>query len=217
MKKIIFSCIILYLIIYSFLNPENTVNAARNGLQIWFNQILPALIPFSILSILMIKSNFLSSFKGNANLISCICTLFCGFIFGFPIGAKLSSDFYENGLLSKNQATILCITTNNFSPLFVCGFALTTLFSSNKYQYITYILLYFIPLIFTCIYLIIISTKQESKPTNEVVNFNLNLRTIDECIINSFESLIKICGYIIIFSIVSEISIGISDNIFLLL
>ena len=216
MKKFIFTCIILCLITYSFLNPENTINAARTGLQIWFQQILPALLPFSFLSILMVKSNFLSSFKGNANLISCICTLLCGFIFGFPIGAKLSADFYANGLLSRKQATILSVATNNFSPMYICGFALNTLFSSNKYQTITYILLYFVPLMIASIYLILISANTVNNTAKLDSEFNLNMKTIDECIMNSFESLIKICGYIVLFSIISEILIEMHINVFFL-
>ena len=93
------------------------------------------LIELSLKSISeMLKSNFLKSFRGNANLIACLLTLSCGFVFGFPIGAKLSSDFYKQKLLSKKQATILSIATNNFSPMYVCGFAIrfTVSTSSNS-------------------------------------------------------------------------------------
>ena len=138
MKKLLFICVVLSFIAYSFFYPELTVNAARNGIQIWFSQILPALLPFTILSSVLVKSNFLKSFRGNANLIACLLTLSCGFIFGFPVGAKLSSDFYKQNLLSKKQATILSIATNNFSPMYVCGFAMPLLFGSKEYNQACY-------------------------------------------------------------------------------
>ena len=219
MKKILFSCVILCLIAYSFFFPEITINAAKNGLQIWFGQILPALLPFTILSSVLVKSDFLRSFKGNANLISILLTLSCGFIFGFPVGAKLSADFYKQNLLTQKQATILAIATNNFSPMYVCGFALPLLFASMSLNSITYLFLYLVPLVIVTIYLLFDSnsySKQDVTPnahyarSNESHNetapkFRLNMSIMDISIISGFESLLKICGYIILFSIATEI------------
>jgi len=202
MKKIVFSCVLFILIIYSFFFPENTINATRNGIQIWFQQILPALLPFTIASTVLLKSNFLQTFKGNANLIAVLLTMGCGFIFGFPIGAKLSADFCKQNLLSEKQATVLAIATNNFSPMYVCGFALSLLFSSQKYNLITYILLYLIPLVLVTVYLFF-DNKPSSKKTTS--SFRLNMQIMDVGIISGFESLIKICGYIVLFSITTEI------------
>ena len=209
MKKLLFSCIIIYLIAYSFFFPEITINAARNGLQIWFQQILPALLPFTILSSILVKSDFLRSFKGNANLISILLTLSCGFIFGFPIGAKLSADFYKQNLLTKKQATVLAIATNNFSPMYVCGFALPLLFTSTNLNTTTYLFLYLLPLIIAAICLLIdayfhhdinIQTARYSP------SFKLDMHIMDTSIINGFESMIKICGYIVLFAITTAIA-----------
>lgn len=209
MKKILFTCVLLILIIYSFFFPEIIVNAARNGIQIWFHQILPALLPFTILSTILVKSNFLKSFKGNANIIAVILTMTCGFIFGFPVGAKLSSDFYKQKLLTEKQAIFLAITTNNFSPMYVCGFAIPLLFPTTEYTISTYIFLYLIPLIIATIYLLLDARRWENDttPTQELPSssFQLNMQITDAGIISGFESLIKICGYIVMFSIVTEI------------
>ena len=219
MKKLVFSCIILCLIAYSFFFPEITINAAKNGLQIWFQQILPALLPFTIISAVLVKSDFLKSFKGNANLISILLTLTCGFIFGFPVGAKLSADFYKQNLLTKKQATVLAIATNNFSPMYVCGFALPLLFTSSDLNSITYLLVYLLPLVIATIYLLIdayfhhdinaapdghtISNESHKETTPK---FRLNMSIMDAGIISGFESMIKICGYIVLFSIATTIS-----------
>lgn len=210
MKKILFSCVILCLIAYSFFFPEVTVNASRKGIEIWFHQILPALLPFTILSTILVKSELLKSFKGNANLISCLIVMSCGFVFGFPIGAKLSADFYKQKLLTKKQATLLSICTNNFSPVYVSGFALPLLFSSKDYTFATYVLLYLIPVIIVTSYLIFQTTKKLYTVESELhikspSQFRLDMPLMDSSIISGFESLIKICGYIVLFSIVTEI------------
>ncbi len=214
MKKIVFTCVILFIIIYSFFFPEITVYAARNGIETWFHQILPALLPFTILSAILVKSNFLKSFKGNANLIAVVLTMCCGFVFGFPIGAKLSADFYKQGLLTENQACVLAIATNNFSPMYVCGFALSLLFASKEYNIITYLFLYLIPLGILTIYLLLniknhrsdsVSNETNTSHKKTTSTFHLDMQVMDAGIISGFESLIKICGYIVLFSIVTEI------------
>lgn len=214
MKKIVFTCVILFLIIYSFFFPEITVNAARNGIQTWFHQILPALLPFTILSAVLVKSNFLKSFKGNANLIAVVLTMGCGFVFGFPIGAKLSADFYKQGLLTEKQASVLAIATNNFSPMYVCGFALSLLFASKEYNSITYLFLYLIPLGILTIYLLLniknyrgdsVLNETNTSHKKSTSTFHLDMQVMDAGIISGFESLIKICGYIVFFSIITEI------------
>ena len=208
MKKILFSCCVIFIIIYTFIFPEITVYAARNGIQMWFHQILPALLPFTILSAVVIKSDFLRSFKGNSHLLACYIVISCGFCFGFPVGAKLSADFYKQKLLSEKQATTLAIATNNFSPMYVCGFALSTLFASKEYNMVTYLILYLTPLIIAVIYLLFqMSNNRESNEPKST--FHLNMEIMDNCIISGFLALIKICGYIVLFSIFTEILAGI--------
>ncbi len=223
MKKILFTGVILILIIYSFFFPELVVSAARNGIQIWFHQILPALLPFTILSAILVKSDFLKSFNGNANLIATTLTMACGFIFGFPVGAKLSSDFHKQNLLSKEQATALAIATNNFSPMYVCGFAMSLLFASTEYNVSTYVVLYLIPLVIVTIYLIVNMksedcnlnthvTDESSSHKKTTSSFRLDMQIMDAGIISGFESLIKICGYIVLFSIIAEIITNLWTN-----
>lgn len=211
MKKVLFICVILFFIAYSFFAPEIIVNAAKKGIELWFHQILPALLPFTILSAVLVKSDFLRTIKGNANLIACLLTLSCGFVFGFPIGAKLSADFYKQKLLSNRQATFLSIATNIFSPMYVCGFALPLLFTSKEYILVTYVLLYLTPLLITTSYLLLENRKKtifsKSNPAlkNDNFSFILDMKIMDSGIISGFESLIKICGYIVLFSIITEV------------
>lgn len=255
MKKLLFICIFLILIISSLFYPAQIIEASKNGILVWFEQILPALLPFTILSTLLLKSNFLKSFSKGGNLLAIGITMCYGFIFGFPIGAKLASDFYKNGLLTEQQAIILSVTANNFSPMYVCGFVLPTLFSANhitqeNYIRLTYILLYFLPLCIATILILVMlqhnmkQTKTSFFQTNhsslepiasnmenhntthskqnnlhtqtrsaDTLNykttppaFKLNMLLLDASIMTGFETLIKLCGYIVLFSIFAKIT-----------
>lgn len=210
MKKLLFICIFITLIIFSLIYPAQIIDASRTGILVWFQQILPALLPFTILSTLLLKTNLLKSISKGGNLLAIGITMCCGFIFGFPIGAKLASDFYNSKLLSKRQATILSITANNFSPIYVCGFVLPALFSSkvenyNTLVYSTYTFVYLLPLCIAAI-LLICTYHQEQRyiEGNVYEKFELNMQFLDNSISLGFQTLIKLCGYIVIFSVFTK-------------
>lgn len=206
MKKRLFTFIVIIYILFSLLYPSQIINAAKSGILIWFEQILPALLPFTILSAILINSNYLNSFSNSGNLLAVGITMISGFVFGFPIGAKLASDFYKTNLLSEKQAICLSITTNNFSPMYVCGFVLPTLFNNNVYLFSTYILIYILPLLIASFYLIITYKEENSYiRKRNPKSFQLYIYTIDCSIISGFQTLIKLCGYIVLFSIFTKI------------
>lgn len=219
MKKILFTICFLFLIIYSCIFPEITLESSKNGLLLWFHQILPALLPFTILSSLLNQTKFLDSFSGNTNIIAIALTMSCGFVFGFPIGAKLASDFYKSGHLSEPQAILLAVTTNNFSPMYVCGYVLPTLFSQteltkNHLVITSYVFIYFLPLAISSILLLFqakstLNLHISGQKNNSTSNFQFNVQHVDRGIISGFTSLVKICGYIVLFSIVIEIFLSI--------
>ena len=205
MKKIFFSFIITFIILCSFLFPQAAVAASKQGIITWFEQILPALLPFTILSGILLRSRFMESFGAGSNLLTIILTLVCGFIFGFPVGAKLASDFYSRSLLSKRQAIILCVTANNFSMMYVFGFVIPTLFREKTVDNISYIILYALPLLISILSLLTWGRKNtDDIQKNTASRFQLDMQIVDAGIISGFESLIKICGYIVIFSLASR-------------
>lgn len=204
MKKLLMILLFFLLIGCSIFYPAEILEASKKGICIWFEQILPSLLPFSILSAVLLKSHLMDTFSKNANVTSIFITMFCGFIFGFPIGAKLSSDFYKNGLLTYKQAQILCVTTNNFSSMYICGYVLPLLFENHAYLTSTYLLLYLFPL-FLAIILLFFKSDTKNIQKNTASRFQLDMQIIDAGIISSFETLIKICGYIVLFSLLSTI------------
>lgn len=113
MKKFvfIFLCCILFLFFICF--PHAAVSASKQGLRLWFTQILPTLLPFCVLSYVILRSEILPK-----KFSTCYIVL-CGFLFGFPIGCKLTADFYSSNYISREKASALCCFTNNLSPVFV--------------------------------------------------------------------------------------------------
>ena len=206
MKRIIIACIFIFIILFSLFYPTTSITASKNAMLIWSEQILPTLLPFSILSSILLHSNLFGSSSKNKHLLSIITVLLCGFTFGFPIGSKLASDFYKKEMLTRKQAHILAITANNFSPMYVCGFVLPFLFPNEDVTILTYVILYFVPLLL-CTFLLLFTFHESNDLShkNTASRFQLDMQIIDAGIVSSFETLIKLCGYIVMFSLLSAI------------
>ena len=108
--------------------PEYSSDSARNGLEVCFRVILPTLFPFFVLSSLIIDMNIapllgklFSPFMRRLFNVpkDCGVVFLLGLLSGFPVGAKMTSEMYEKGLCSKNEADRLLCFSNNPSPGFV--------------------------------------------------------------------------------------------------
>ena len=179
------------------LEPKAAVSASRQGLILWFTQILPTLLPFSILSYVVLASGILPEKLGKGYII------LCGFLFGFPIGCKLSCDFYRHHLLNKKEAEILSCFTNNLSPVFVTAVMADMLKFPVHLPF--YLLLYGIPLVIGLLLLNISQNTKVSPQKETASGFHMNMQILDAGILNGFETLIRICGYIMLFSILCGI------------
>ena len=209
MKKLSCISLLIIMILYFLIYPQNALMESRRGLTLWFEQILPTLLPFSVISYIVLHSN-LFSHPAHEKKHSFLriqpeewYVIFCGFLFGFPIGSKLSADLYEHHRIVKKRAQILACFTNNLSPVFVTSVLVNQLHFSSVVPF--FLLLYGIPL---CICLALLSFIKPERFVHEkkASRFQLNMQIVDAGIINGFETLIKICGYIMMFSIFAEIA-----------
>ncbi len=118
------------------LNPKLALEGAKNGLLLWFQSVLPALLPFMILSGILVETRMLLPFCRRLQPIlkhlfpispeGCI-PLFLGFFCGFPMGARVISDLRKSRQITSSEAQYLLGFCNNFSPAFLTGFVKTYL------------------------------------------------------------------------------------------
>ena len=150
-KKLIFLCLLLF-IAYILTAPKDAVNAASVGLVLWYTRVLPTLLPFVILSNILMDSNYLQYLnKITAPLVSRLIpvsdngafVLLSGFLFGFPIGSKNCAALLASGKITRREADVLFIITNNISPVFVTSFILYTQLKLSHLSAVTLLILYF--------------------------------------------------------------------------
>ena len=108
--------------------PAEALSAARDGMDLWLNTLIPTLLPFMILTNILIYTGTaeklsapLGAFWKKAFGISPsgACALILGLLCGYPMGAKTASDMYSCGRIGKREAEYLLTFTNHASPVFI--------------------------------------------------------------------------------------------------
>lgn len=144
----------LFFIMLKYANLTKTY--ALHGLTIWYQHMLPALLPFMILSGILIDLNLEALITKPFSYIlkplfrisdAGIYTLIMGYLCGFPMGAKVAATEYQKGMLSKAEMQYLMAFCNNFGPAYYLSFVCGNLYDTS-YLYKGLICLYLIPLLY---------------------------------------------------------------------
>jgi sporulation integral membrane protein YlbJ len=127
---ILISSTLIFLTFAVIINPKESFEASTAGLGMWWEIVFPSLLPFFILSELLICFGVVS-FVG-VLLEPFMRPLFrvpgmgafvlaMGMASGFPSGAKLTSRLRKENQLTKTEAERLVCFTNSSNPLFIFG------------------------------------------------------------------------------------------------
>lgn len=123
---VLFLLFTLSLILFSSANLE----AAQNGLKLWANSVVPTLFPFFIATELLCRTNFIHILGKFLNRFmkpvfgvpgQSAIAIIMGIISGYPVGAKVVCNLYENHMCTKTEAERLIAFTNNSGPIFILG------------------------------------------------------------------------------------------------
>lgn len=116
--------------------PSVTKQAANDGLNLWIFTVLPALLPYTIISSLLMQLN---AFSAPCRFIGRILkrklpenevfTIICGCLCGCPIGAKISADLYKSCKITKRRAEFLMCAFNNISPSFLINYVFIEIYA----------------------------------------------------------------------------------------
>lgn len=121
--------ILCFVILVLFItNNSVVINGTACGLMLWYNNVIPVLLPFMLLSNIMVSR--IGRYT-NKTSYAIITTLFLGIFCGYPLGAKTASDFVKRGSIPKTTGNILIPLCNNSSPMFIAGYIVHTLLNDQ--------------------------------------------------------------------------------------
>ena len=131
MRKFIFwsQAVVLLLLFFLLLTPPQAAfDGAMRGIKLWALTLVPSLLPFLILSELLLSCGIVGYLGKFLEPLmrplfhlpgSCGFGLALGFTSGFPMGASCAASLVRNNLCTPNEAARLAAFTNNSSPLFL--------------------------------------------------------------------------------------------------
>lgn len=221
LKDYIIPFLFLFFTICLVIFSNSNLTAAKQGLILWANSVIPSLFPFFVATELLSYTNIttllgrvLNKFmkpvfnvRGEGSF-----AFIMGIISGYPVGAKLACDFRENNICSKAECERLLSFTNNSGPLFIMGTVGVGMFGSSTIGF-----LLFITHILACITVGMFFRfwKINEDKTNSIfnkhnfINKNISLSELGEilgkAITDSISTVAMIGGFVVIFSVIISI------------
>lgn len=219
-KNILPFCFIAFTICLVIFSRQN-LQATKNGLLLWANSVIPALLPFFIATELLGHTNII--YKIGELLNRYMRPIFnvpgigayalaMGIISGYPVGAKIVTKFRNDGLCTKAEAERLLAFTNNSGPLFIIGTVGITMFGNTGIG----ILLFITHLLSSILVALLfrfwkysdnekIPSVKQTHHTNTNVTFSNLGEILADSIFNAVRTIIMIGGFVIVFCVILSI------------
>lgn len=200
------------------------------GLTLWYTSVLPSLLPFFILSGLLIRTG---AFRFLNRIFAPVLTrifpvssdgsyaILMGYLCGFPMGAKVIAELVAHQHISREEGSYLMVFCNNVSPAFFVNYICIAKLGFTKVPPILFCVFYGVPLLYGYIYgrffyktpvsshnisgaVRSIHTGASLVIQKQVSIHRIDFPMLDTCIMDSFTTITRLGGYIILFSIIAQ-------------
>lgn len=192
--------------------------------MLWANNVIPSLFPFFIATELLGFTNIIPKIGKLLNPImrpifnvpGCgAYAMLMGIISGYPIGAKIVTNFRENGMCSKEECERLLAFTNNSGPLFIIGTVGISLFYNSLIGVLLFITHFLACLTVGFIFRFWknsksnktqgISSYHSSAYNSKSVSFSNLGEVLSKAISSATNTILMIGGFVVLFSVVLSI------------
>lgn len=208
----------IFLMVFTLLrSPSLCISAATDGLLLWFNKILPSLLPFIILINMLAGLNIMKYISRLALPLtvslwhlpgSSLFAFIMGLIAGYPMGGKVVKQLVENKNLSISEGEKTLCFCNNCGPLFIIGTVGTLMLGDTHLGYF----LFYIHLLSAFIISLIFSFYRTSSldhtysgiSTSIQKNFSFS-HLFNQSVQSAMDTLVGVGGYIIFFSVLARV------------
>lgn len=131
MKKFYFilSFLVVLILLALAISPEIYLIACSKGILVWATVVLPAIFPFLFFTKLLTDLGIINIIASKFTVFTSIFktppigafAFLTSILSGYPVGAKVVSDLYENGSITKEDAFKMTTFTSNSGPMFILG------------------------------------------------------------------------------------------------
>lgn len=220
-RHLISLCCILFLFSMLLIFPDICISGVNTGIRLCLTALMPSIFPFLLISNIIMRLGVVSiigrllypimHFLFHTSLYGGYA-VFMGFFCGYPMGAKTANDLLEQKRITPQEANRIICFSNNTSPGYIQNYLFISLLGLTKHK-LLFILMYYIPIItygiLSGIFMNHTQTDSqqpcipEENPNSSLTHTAFSIKVLDICILDAFKTMIKLCGYLIIFSILS--------------
>ncbi len=212
-------CALLAAAVFALLRyPAQAIDAAKSGVDICAQALIPSLFPFFTLSSLAVELGITDILARSLERVmrplfnvsgACSAALILGFVGGYPVGAKTAAALYERGKCTRGEAERLLGWCNNSGPAFVLGVVGAGVFSSPAAGLRLYIA-HALSALAVGVLFGLISRFRSHGPEREARRVRMTAArkkaslpaAFVSSVKSSFASVISICGFVIFFMVV---------------
>lgn len=223
----LFCLLVLYIVIF----PNEAFKASYDGLMLWFNVVLPALLPFFICVEILIGLGIVS-FLGSCfrSIMRPIFNIpgegafafFMSIASGYPVGAKITASLLENKICSNTEAQRMLSLCSTSGPLFIIGAVATGILQNPKLG-LMLALAHYLSAITCGVAMRFWGAKDKKSPVYPINNHRRTVNPLKEmleyrkkdgrsfgilmgdAVKNGMNLILLIGGFIILFSVISAI------------
>lgn len=152
--------IFVYIMILCLLiaDSETVISGASYGLMLWYKNVVPILLPFMLISSLVVDRIA----AGKSKRAAVLSTVFLGVLCGYPIGARVTDEYVTSGMYEKKTGNIILPLCNNSSPMFISGYIVSRILK-NQISFFMAMLIIYVPYIFVTLISLLLSKSKISK------------------------------------------------------
>ena len=192
--------------------PVQSVDAARDGVTLCLNVILPSLFPFFVLSTLCVELGLIRSagrllerimyplFRVNG---ACSGAFLLGIVGGYPVGARTAIELYEKGQCTRAEAERMLSFCNNSGPAFILGVVGAGIFSSSRaglWLYGAHVAASVLVGLIFRFYKRSVSTSEPNVSPAEIRTVSFS-QAFTGSVRSAVSSTLSICGFVIFFTV----------------
>jgi sporulation integral membrane protein YlbJ len=224
-KNLIISVLLLLIMIQIIKDPSKSILSAGEGLNLWFNILVPSLFPFIFISDLLVSFGLLDYTAKylepimrpvfNVSGVG-IFPFSMSMLSGYPVGARLTSKLRTQKMISRDEGNRLISFSSTSGPLFILGAVLIGMVNAPELSLLMIVPHYIGAL--TIGFIFRFYRKNNKSCVSSDLSSKANLfnkdksepigTTISKSLSDSLDSIIVVGGFVVIYSVIIDIVIS---------
>lgn len=202
MKRFVLMLLLLFCLL---IFHRETVDGVQNGLLLWYQTLIPSLLPFILVTNALSETN---AYQSAASYFQKYCphriyelmAVLLGNLCGYPIGGKIISDFVKNRYIDPFHGNRLLSLSSQSSPMFLIGYVYVHILNESI-PLSVFLLSIYLPVLIYYLLFTLCHRQEYSVPSS----FTAKHPCISDTFLHSVQIMVSIGIYVIIFSVLLSI------------